>query len=166
MPLAATVQHDVEVGRVRKSLAFGDHGLEFFVSGDQPLRGAALNAVLVAEEMDGNGSLQVKNAVLNGTWLFRMQHGPRPLPSGVTVLCNLILKKLQGAVEAGHHQPVSSLFFFCSNSLLCCGLSCVTARCNVDDQTASVSSNSAAKWCGVIALVDDKSRLQSTRSSH
>jgi aspartate-semialdehyde dehydrogenase len=31
--------------------------LEFFVCGDQLLRGAALNAVLVAEEMDSNGSL-------------------------------------------------------------------------------------------------------------
>lgn len=57
MPLTATGQYDVEVGRIRKSIAFGDHGLEFFVSGDQLLRGAALNAVLVAEEMDSNGSL-------------------------------------------------------------------------------------------------------------
>jgi aspartate-semialdehyde dehydrogenase len=51
MPLTATGQYDVEVGRLRQSLAFGDYGLEFFVSGDQLLRGAALNAVLVAEEM-------------------------------------------------------------------------------------------------------------------
>ena len=57
MPLTATGQYDVEVGRIRESLAFGDHGIEFFVSGDQLLRGAALNAVLVAEEMDKNGSL-------------------------------------------------------------------------------------------------------------
>jgi aspartate-semialdehyde dehydrogenase len=58
MPLTATGQYDVEVGRLRKSLAFGDYGLEFFVCGDQLLRGAALNAVLVAEEMDQNGSLK------------------------------------------------------------------------------------------------------------
>jgi aspartate-semialdehyde dehydrogenase len=58
MPLTATGQYDVEVGRIRKSIAFGDYGLEFFVSGDQLLRGAALNAVLVAEEMDSNGSLK------------------------------------------------------------------------------------------------------------
>jgi aspartate-semialdehyde dehydrogenase len=58
MPLTSTGQYDVEVGRVRKSIAFGDYGLEFFVSGDQLLRGAALNAVLVAEEMDKNGSLK------------------------------------------------------------------------------------------------------------
>jgi aspartate-semialdehyde dehydrogenase len=38
-------------------LVFGDYGLEFFVSGDQLLRGAALNAVLVAEEMAKNGAL-------------------------------------------------------------------------------------------------------------
>jgi aspartate-semialdehyde dehydrogenase len=60
MPLTSTGQYDVEVGRVRKSIAFGDYGLEFFVSGDQLLRGAALNAVLVAEEMDKNGSLKAK----------------------------------------------------------------------------------------------------------
>jgi aspartate-semialdehyde dehydrogenase len=60
MPLTATGQYDVEVGRLRKSLIFGDYGLEFFVSGDQLLRGAALNAVLVAEEMASNGSLQAK----------------------------------------------------------------------------------------------------------
>jgi aspartate-semialdehyde dehydrogenase len=46
-------------------LAYGDYGLEFFVSGNQLLRGAALNAVLVAEEMDSNGSLKAKaNAVV------------------------------------------------------------------------------------------------------
>jgi len=56
MPLTATGQYDVEVGRLRKSL-FGDNGMEFFVVGDQLLRGAALNAVLVAEEMVANGSL-------------------------------------------------------------------------------------------------------------
>jgi len=57
MPLTATGSYDVEVGRIRESLAFGDHGIEFFVCGDQLLRGAALNAVLVAEEMDKNGAL-------------------------------------------------------------------------------------------------------------
>lgn len=62
MPMAATGQYDVQVGRVRKNLVFGDHGLEFFVCGDQLLRGAALNAVLVAEEMVNNGSLQAKVA--------------------------------------------------------------------------------------------------------
>lgn len=39
----------VGVGRVRVSRAFGDHGLTFWVCGDQLLRGAALNAVEIAE---------------------------------------------------------------------------------------------------------------------
>merc|ERR1719191_2618644 len=51
MPLNATGQDDVEVGRIRQSIVFGDHGLDFFVSGDQLLRGAALNAVLIAEDI-------------------------------------------------------------------------------------------------------------------
>jgi aspartate-semialdehyde dehydrogenase len=49
MPLTASTAYPVEVGRVRNSVVFGDHGLDFFVCGDQLLRGAALNAVLVAE---------------------------------------------------------------------------------------------------------------------
>jgi len=64
MPLTATGQYDVEVGRLRKSLVFGDYGLEFFVSGDQLLRGAALNAVLVAEEMAKNGALEEAKSIL------------------------------------------------------------------------------------------------------
>ncbi len=57
MPLTATGEYDCEVGRLRKSLVFGDHGIEMFVVGDQLLRGAALNAVLVAEYMADAGSL-------------------------------------------------------------------------------------------------------------
>ena len=49
MPLTATKQYDVEVGRIRTNLIFGDHGLELFVAGDQLLKGAALNAVQIAE---------------------------------------------------------------------------------------------------------------------
>merc|ERR1712137_1493830 len=41
MPLNATGKDDVEVGRIRQSLVFGNNGLEFFVSGDQLSRGAA-----------------------------------------------------------------------------------------------------------------------------
>lgn len=48
MPLTATESFDVEVGRIRESLIFAPYGLELFVSGDQLLRGAALNAVLIA----------------------------------------------------------------------------------------------------------------------
>jgi aspartate-semialdehyde dehydrogenase len=39
----------VEVGRIRQNLVFGDCGLEFFVCGDQILKGAALNAVQIGE---------------------------------------------------------------------------------------------------------------------
>lgn len=51
MPLTASESFDVEVGRIRQSLVFGSHGLDLFVSGDQLLRGAALNAVLIAEAL-------------------------------------------------------------------------------------------------------------------
>lgn len=49
MPMNAATKFDVEVGRIRQNLVFGDHGLEFFVSGDQLLKGAALNAVQIAQ---------------------------------------------------------------------------------------------------------------------
>ncbi|RHY04489.1 hypothetical protein DYB30_001386 [Aphanomyces astaci] len=49
MPLNATAKYNVEVGRIRQSIVFDEHGLDLFVSGDQLLRGAALNAVLIAE---------------------------------------------------------------------------------------------------------------------
>lgn len=49
MPINASENCDVEVGRIRKNLIFGDYGLDFFVSGDQLLRGAALNAVEIAK---------------------------------------------------------------------------------------------------------------------
>ncbi|KAJ8602632.1 hypothetical protein CTAYLR_004089 [Chrysophaeum taylorii] len=50
MPLTATGAFDVEVGRVRQNIVFGENGLDLFVCGDQLLRGAALNAVLIAEK--------------------------------------------------------------------------------------------------------------------
>lgn len=49
MPLNASGQFDVEVGRIRANPIFGEFGLDVFVSGDQLLRGAALNAVEIAE---------------------------------------------------------------------------------------------------------------------
>jgi len=49
MPISASSKYDVEVGRIRKNDVFGEYGLDFFVCGDQLLRGAALNAVLIAE---------------------------------------------------------------------------------------------------------------------
>jgi len=51
MPLTASEKYDVEVGRIRQNLIFKEHGLEFFISGDQLLKGAALNAVQIAEFM-------------------------------------------------------------------------------------------------------------------
>jgi aspartate-semialdehyde dehydrogenase len=49
MPITSTGNYDVEVGRIRQSEVF-ENGLDFFICGDQLLRGAALNAVLVAEK--------------------------------------------------------------------------------------------------------------------
>jgi len=49
MPLTSSTKYDVEVGRIRQNLIFGEHGLEFFVCGDQILKGAALNAVQIGE---------------------------------------------------------------------------------------------------------------------
>lgn len=51
MPLTATKKWDIEVGRIRENDVFGEFGLDLFVCGDQLLRGAALNAVLIAEAM-------------------------------------------------------------------------------------------------------------------
>lgn len=51
MPINATKQYDVEAGRIRQSLVFGENGLDFFVCGDQIYKGAALNAVQIAEVM-------------------------------------------------------------------------------------------------------------------
>ena len=51
MPLTATGKYDIEVGRIRQSLIFDEYGIDLFVCGDQLLRGAALNAVIIAEEM-------------------------------------------------------------------------------------------------------------------
>jgi len=50
MPLFASEKYNCEVGRIRRDCAM-DNGLCFWVSGDQLLRGAALNAVLIAEEL-------------------------------------------------------------------------------------------------------------------
>ena len=54
MPLNATGKNNVEVGRIRKNLVFWDHGVELFISGDQLLRGAALNAVEILQACINN----------------------------------------------------------------------------------------------------------------
>jgi aspartate-semialdehyde dehydrogenase len=50
MPLFASEKYNCEVGRIRMDCAL-DNGLCFWVSGDQLLKGAALNAVQIAEEL-------------------------------------------------------------------------------------------------------------------
>ena len=50
MPLFTSEKYNCEVGRVRLDCAL-DNGLCFWVSGDQLLKGAALNAVQIAEEV-------------------------------------------------------------------------------------------------------------------
>ena len=50
MPLDATNNDDVYVGRIRRDMSRDDDkGLELFVCGDQIKKGAALNAVQIAE---------------------------------------------------------------------------------------------------------------------
>jgi aspartate-semialdehyde dehydrogenase len=52
MPLDATNKFDVLAGRIRQDISRNDRkGIEMFVSGDQLLRGAALNAVEIAEHL-------------------------------------------------------------------------------------------------------------------
>ncbi|MBR4654720.1 MAG: aspartate-semialdehyde dehydrogenase [Kiritimatiellae bacterium] len=56
MPLDATDKYDVLAGRIRQDISRSDRrGLEMFVSGDQLLRGAALNAVEIAEQLIARG---------------------------------------------------------------------------------------------------------------
>jgi aspartate-semialdehyde dehydrogenase len=50
LPLYQAEQSDCAVGRIRSDCAL-DNGLAFWVSGDQLLKGAALNAVQIAEEL-------------------------------------------------------------------------------------------------------------------
>lgn len=51
MPINATEQLDVCVGRIRQSLVFKEKGIDLFVCGDQMLRGGALNAVNIAHRL-------------------------------------------------------------------------------------------------------------------
>jgi aspartate-semialdehyde dehydrogenase len=50
LPLIVSGTDNCEVGRIRKDCAM-ENGLSFWVSGDQLLKGAALNAVQIAEEL-------------------------------------------------------------------------------------------------------------------
>ena len=53
MPLETAGQDDIYVGRIRKDIA-DDNGLTFWLSGDQIRKGAALNAVQIAEYLIKN----------------------------------------------------------------------------------------------------------------
>lgn len=57
MPLETAGKDDVFVGRIRKDLA-DDCGLTFWLSGDQIRKGAALNAVQIAEYLHSVGNLK------------------------------------------------------------------------------------------------------------
>jgi len=59
MPLDVAGKDPVWIGRVRKDLA-NDHGLTFWVVSDQIKKGAALNAVQIAEYLIGAGNIQHK----------------------------------------------------------------------------------------------------------
>ena len=50
MPIEASGDFDVHVGRIRRDLS-NPNGLVMFISGDQLLKGAAWNAVQIAEEL-------------------------------------------------------------------------------------------------------------------
>ncbi len=54
MPLETSGRNDVEVGRLRKDESI-EHGLNFWVCGDQIRKGAALNALQIAEYMMEHG---------------------------------------------------------------------------------------------------------------
>lgn len=56
MPLLTSGKNDVEVGRIRKDNSI-DHGLNFWVCGDQIRKGAALNALQIAEYMMEHGMI-------------------------------------------------------------------------------------------------------------
>jgi aspartate-semialdehyde dehydrogenase len=56
MPLDCAERHNVVAGRLRVDCAL-DNGLAFFVCGDQILKGAALNAVQIAQKVYEMGYL-------------------------------------------------------------------------------------------------------------
>ena len=57
MPLFTAGKDDVYVGRVRKDLA-NENGITFWLSGDQIKKGAALNAVQIAEYLIKVGNVK------------------------------------------------------------------------------------------------------------
>ena len=59
MPLDFSGKEECGVGRIRKDSAF-DNGLALFVAGDQLWRGAALNAILIAEYLHEHKALKLR----------------------------------------------------------------------------------------------------------
>ena len=49
MPIYSSNKYNTHVGRIRQSLVFKQYGIDLFLSGDQLLKGAGLNAVQIAE---------------------------------------------------------------------------------------------------------------------
>jgi len=95
MPLTSSGEYDVEVGRIRSSLVF-DGGLDLFVSGDQLLKGAALNAVQIAEYLQQKGALSGTASPPEGGRKTTEGAGPdsafRPRPSAVPVTRASVLR--------------------------------------------------------------------------
>jgi len=58
-PLHVAERYNCAVGRLRKDCAM-ENGLCFWVAGDQLLKGAALNAVQIAEELLAVGNGEAK----------------------------------------------------------------------------------------------------------
>lgn len=63
MPVEASGQDDVLVGRIRQDLSH-PNGLELWLSGDQIRKGAALNAVQIAELLDQKGWVRPASAAV------------------------------------------------------------------------------------------------------
>jgi aspartate-semialdehyde dehydrogenase len=57
MPLESAGKDDVYVGRIRQDLA-NDHGITLWLTGDQIRKGAALNAVQIAEFLEQRGEFK------------------------------------------------------------------------------------------------------------
>jgi aspartate-semialdehyde dehydrogenase len=57
MPLESAGKDDVYVGRIRQDLA-NDHGITLWLTGDQIRKGAALNAVQIAEFLEQRGEFE------------------------------------------------------------------------------------------------------------
>jgi aspartate-semialdehyde dehydrogenase len=55
-PVYLSKKNQIGVGRIRPNLIFSNKGIDLFVCGDQLLRGAALNALLIAKKIAYNNS--------------------------------------------------------------------------------------------------------------